>query len=1514
MKKTEFIKKIGSVLTAAAVAAASFGIPVVAAEADLSVEALADTASRTVAFPGAEGGGMYASGARGAFDDGEKIEVYHVTNLNDSGAGSFRDAVSKGNRIVVFDVSGYIDLASNVTIGHDNMTILGQTAPGDGVTFRSNNIKVGANNVILRYLKFRVGAHDANGNDTRAQDGLEVTDNSQNIIIDHCSVSWGTDENLTAYAVKDMTIQNSIIAEALNQSVHDKGEHSYAAIWGGVNLSVHHNVIATHKSRNPKIGTSESVAMTAGYTDSQTLVDMKNNIFYNWGDKAGYGTENGAKTYIQNNIYKPGPATPAGKRARIFELSVGQKYQTNMFGSVYAVGNKIDVEANDSDYADAQLVNRDNWQDDKHIGVYTDTKFYSSGDKTNIKIDTPSKEYLEYNAQYPITLDATEEVFDKVIENAGATLPKRDKVDERIISDVVNGTAPNGSKESVGLVDDPTDGVPAGSESEYDGRGYPIVTPETRAADYDTDGDGIPDTWEDKMGLNKENPNDSTNIGPDGYTWLEVYVEEAVTKAQTNDISVSVQPLSGVYKDNESVALTANVSGDAAEVEFYVKDKVVAKAAVQGGVAAANASNLPTGDNMIVAKAVKADGSYTLSPAVQICVIGSQSTDGWTAVSDASYDGRSYTIANGGALNKSVSGDFKLVAKIDEISDRVSGVKTGLSGDGFKIGKMFSDSFGEQIYYELSSGGEQIWNGASADISKYTMFEISRTGSSVKLYAGTSLADIENNLVGEVTVSNAELTVGASVSGTAPTVSKLGMIKLSQIQSNPVIALEDDLEQIRLSGDSVEVTVTPDNSSITEIWIYLGDTPIASKQVNITSAETVSIPVEFTSPQRGTLTVYCFDENLGRGSDSKTVAVTQDPTPWNLTIVGEALGDPSPYVEVTDDYTFKISGIGGSIGSGASDKFTYLNQKFSGDMRIYYRSRMQSSKQFGVVFKPDLESESIYFFGGTAGSDGKPQYQLIKRTAGSSAAEVIADVTDKTGQSANLYFVAEKVGDTINIYQTENGATIYTTKTLLTSVKCDDLGDEYYMGFGAVADADQTNVPDAGWVGLENVKTATSVGGTYIKSYENGVVTINKGEGFPGGKIIVCGYNADGALIDSKTADAVEETISVGQVVGDSYKIFLWNNLEELIPLCAPYDGTGAPMGEELETFGWNFDNGLDWLWQMQEKNVLRPSWTTGIGGNESGVMAIEPTNDYSGDRYIFHEYLMDDGYLPQLSCDVLLTGDEPALNVYLQAGSSDKAYKVTFADDGKIYSNGAAEMGRWDTADGWYNVNISTDFDANANTVAKLTIKKADGTIVVDNSAIEISQGAEFRTQINTAKKTAVTKAVYFEALSSASGKYYIDNVNIAAAEPSVKVEKVTSWYTFKNISSISGAFTVDGTTTSDGNEPSGEQISVAAGAELRTGGKSADGVNFTNRIRVNSNNRGAITVPVKKGSVVTVYGASANSSSERPLIINGETTKILGACATTYTYTGEDGTIKVTAGDNIEVYGIKVESVINK
>ncbi len=1515
-KWKEAVKKVGLFFTAAAVALGSTAFPVFASS-DMS--AAADTGTRTIAFKGAEGGGMYSSGARGALDEGGQIEVYHVTNLNDSGDGSFRDAVSQGNRIVVFDVSGYIDLGSNVTIGHDNITILGQTAPGDGVCFRSNNIKVGANNVILRYLRFRVGAHDVNGNDTKAQDGLEVTDNCENVIIDHCSVSWGTDENLSAYAVKNVTIQYSIIAEALNRSVHDKGEHSYAAIWGGVNLSVHHNLISTHKSRNPKIGTSESVAMTEGYTDAQTLVDIKNNVIYNWGDKAGYGTENGAKTYLQNNIYRPGPATPTGKRARIFELSVGQKYQTNMLGSVYAVGNKIDVDENDPDYKTAQIVNADNWQDDLHAGVYVDAGYYNLTDKSNMKITTPDAQYQAYEAEYPITLDATEDVFDEVINNAGATLPTRDKVDERIISNVVNRTAPSGSSGSVGLLDDPIDGIPAGEEAGYDNRGYPVLSEVSRDASYDTDRDGIPDEWEDKMGLNKSNPLDGVNIGPDGLTWLEIYVEEAITNP-SEEVDVTVQAFNDVYTDSDTVELkaavgtdtetaitsyengivsvrmgegfaggvaiacsydengalvdskyadvdmatgTANVgavtpasktrvflwnsldamaplcheytgtaTGDASDVafvEFYCNDKVVATADKnQSGIWTASASKLPAGDNSIVAKAVNADGSYTLSALVQLRVIGSQAVDGWTVSGKAAYDGESYTMADASSLLRQVSGDFKLVTRIDNISNRVSGVVTGLSvtgagGEQFEIGKTYSDEFEQRIY----ATGNQAWTGASP-AEKYTYFEIERSGDTVILYAGTSLADLEDNAVGEYSVSSGTLSAGAFVSnnnsGTsaAATVSKLGVLQLVQGQSNPKIEIVNikDNDRLDLVSSSVDVKLTADNSNkITEVWVYMNGVPIASENVEVSSEEVVNIPLTFAEPMSGTLSVYCFDTQLGKGEQSVDIVVSQNAQPWLLEDIGYSDGQAQTYALVTSDYTFKLySAPGGNIG-GTADKFGYMCQRFTGDNRIYYRSRLQTSNQFGVVFKSDLSDNGItYYFGGNTGDDGTVKYQLMARRSAGAEMEVVSDVTSVTGSTSTLYIIAEKAGDMINIYQTENGATVYNTKTLLASVKADGIGDTYYMGFAVTGDNDG-DYADSGWVGIE-------------------------------------GIGASGA--------------------------------------------------------DWNFDYGLDWLWEMQESNVLKPSWTSGIKGNETGIMALEQPDDYESGRYVFREYQMSEDYVPSFSADVLLTGDEPGLNIYMQTGDTDKAYKITFADDGKIYTNGSTEAGSWSSSDGWYNISVATDIDTTGSVAASLTVTKTDGTAVVDNQPIEISGTDEFRTQNNVEKKTPVTRAVYFEPAVGASGKYYIDNVTVTAAEPSVKVERTASWYTFKGITALNGAFTVNGTTTSDGDELSGEVMSVASGAaSLVPKSYNVAGVAFSARIRLNKNKAGALTVPVKSGSTVTVYCGSANSSSTRSLFINGAEYSVLSADAYKYTYDGEPGTIEIYAADGIDVYGVAVETV---
>jgi hypothetical protein len=269
--------------------------------------------SKLIAFPGAEGGGMYTLGARASSD----MEVYHVTNLADSGSGSFRDAVSQGDRIIVFDVAGTIMLKSDVKITVSNLTVLGQTAPGEGICIGGESVRfVGADEVILRYLRFRMG-----DNSTSQEDGLGIR-GGKNIIVDHCSVTWSIDECLSSYENMNTTVQNCIISESLRYSTHEKGAHGYGGIWGGINASFHHNLLSTHDSRNPRIGTSYTVHNYNDSADTDNLIDIRNNVIYNWETNAGYGGENGVRVNLVNNYYKPATATDE-KHYRIYELYSG---------------------------------------------------------------------------------------------------------------------------------------------------------------------------------------------------------------------------------------------------------------------------------------------------------------------------------------------------------------------------------------------------------------------------------------------------------------------------------------------------------------------------------------------------------------------------------------------------------------------------------------------------------------------------------------------------------------------------------------------------------------------------------------------------------------------------------------------------------------------------------------------------------------------------------------------------------------------------------------------------------------------------------------------------------------------------------------------------------------------------------------------------------------------------------------------------------------------------------------
>lgn len=410
-----------------------------------------------LAFPTAEGFGKYASGGRGGF-------IYKVTNLNDDGEGSFRKGIKKkGTRIIIFDVSGTIELKSKLDVnkGKGNLSILGQTAPGKGITIKGYPFTIKANNVIVRYLRFRMG--DVN----KIQGDALSCINTENVIIDHCSISWGTDENASFYNNKNFTLQWCIISEALNKSVHKKGAHGYGGIWGGINASFHHNLIANNNSRNPRFSGSK----TTKNADNE-FVDFRNNVIYNWGANSIYGGENGTYNII-NNYFKSGPATTSSKLDRIISPS-------KPYGKFFVDGNFV--------YGFTEIT-KNNWNGGVQCDNLTDTKLYE-----------------EINIFSNMKTSTSLIAFNDVLKNAGSSV-SRDKVDKRIVNDTKKGkvTFKNG------IID-----------TQQEVGGWPTI--KLKKAKKDSDNDGIPDCWEKKNNLDLNNKKDaSLKTINKNYSNIEVY-------------------------------------------------------------------------------------------------------------------------------------------------------------------------------------------------------------------------------------------------------------------------------------------------------------------------------------------------------------------------------------------------------------------------------------------------------------------------------------------------------------------------------------------------------------------------------------------------------------------------------------------------------------------------------------------------------------------------------------------------------------------------------------------------------------------------------------------------------------------------------------------------------------------------------------------------------------------------------------------------------------------------------
>jgi len=443
------------------------------------------------AFPGAEGGGMYTTGGRGG-------AVYHVTNLNDSGEGSFRWAVTrKGARTVVFDVAGIIELQSAVKISEGDLTIAGQTAPGDGICLKNYTVNLQAGNIIVRYLHFRLGDEGPNAGDGEDCIWGRYLDN---VILDHCSMSWSVDECASFYANRNFTMQWCILTESMNNSAHSKGAHGYGGIWGGRDASFHHNLLSNHHSRNPRPDHPHIYPKNSDGSYDLTRrghVDFRNLLIYNWGDNSTYGGE-GGRFNLVNCYYKPGPDS----KDRYYFIDAYSTYSGNKYGypALYMSGN---IHAGHDDISENNTVH----------GVY----FHEAG-SYSIPAD-----YSFQAAQWPLegpsgqavytTTHTADAAYAAVLKYAGDRL-HHDSVDKR----TVDGVSTNTGK----IIDTPAmvGGWPTYSASA-----------EELALTVDTDGDGIPDWFEEKAGLDKTAAGDGAAVTLDPgkrYTNLEMYLQYLV--------------------------------------------------------------------------------------------------------------------------------------------------------------------------------------------------------------------------------------------------------------------------------------------------------------------------------------------------------------------------------------------------------------------------------------------------------------------------------------------------------------------------------------------------------------------------------------------------------------------------------------------------------------------------------------------------------------------------------------------------------------------------------------------------------------------------------------------------------------------------------------------------------------------------------------------------------------------------------------------------------------------------
>lgn len=552
------------------------------------------TMAQAPAFPGAEGHGRFVTGGRGG-------RIVHVTNLNDSGTGSFREVVKSGNRIIVFDVAGVIALKSDLKIA-DNITILGQTAPSPGITLRYYTVQPGSNNII-RFIRIR------RGQEKNVNDGADASwqRNKTGIIFDHCSFSWSIDEVASFYDNNNFTMQWCTVAESLTNPGHSKGAHGYGGIWGGKLASFHHNFVAHLMNRGPRFNGARYG--WTGYTDNKEYstykwqntvqaenVDFRNCVMYN-AQGTCYGDPGGGQINIVNNYYKAGPShslrgttlnglkvdvstgKERGSQDRITLVTLSTKDNSDKnHPELYDMTSRYYINGNTTETTKGQKTENKDWKGisyDKGIpslnGEYysPDAKNFYGDAVAHTTISGKSCVKIKMDNPAPtgqVTTHSAAEAYEKVLAYVGASL-YRDEIDARYMEEAKTGTATyKGSiTNSPGIIDKVSD-VNGYTEDNF-GTG-------SRPDGFDTDKDGIPDEWEKANGLNPNDASDALTCSLDKkgyYTNIEVYANSLVENIMKSENTDAIDAVDEYYPTSTSTGISQTVvdKGEVASITYY---------------------------------------------------------------------------------------------------------------------------------------------------------------------------------------------------------------------------------------------------------------------------------------------------------------------------------------------------------------------------------------------------------------------------------------------------------------------------------------------------------------------------------------------------------------------------------------------------------------------------------------------------------------------------------------------------------------------------------------------------------------------------------------------------------------------------------------------------------------------------------------------------------------------------------------------------------------------------------